>query len=44
MERIGVERTLKSVERADLVIFMIESDGITKEDIEIFSSIKIKNI
>lgn len=42
VERIGVERTLRSVERADLVIFMIESDGITKEDIEIFSSIKNK--
>jgi len=42
VEKIGVERTLKSVERADLVIFMIESDGITKEDIEIFNSIKQK--
>lgn len=42
VEKIGVERTLKSVERADLVLFMVESDGITDEDIEIFNNIKHK--
>ncbi|WAM33859.1 tRNA uridine-5-carboxymethylaminomethyl(34) synthesis GTPase MnmE [Caldicellulosiruptor morganii] len=42
VEKIGVQRTLKSVERADLVIFMVEACKITPEDMEIFENIKHK--
>jgi len=42
VEKIGVERTLKSIERADLVLFMVESSGILQEDLEIFETIKGK--
>ncbi|ADQ05758.1 tRNA modification GTPase TrmE [Caldicellulosiruptor owensensis OL] len=42
VEKIGVERTLKSIERADLVLFMVESSGILQEDLEIFETIKDK--
>lgn len=41
IERIGVEKTKEYIERADLVIFMLDSsETISAEDTEIFSLIK----
>jgi len=43
VEKIGVERTRKSAEKADLVLFMLDiSQGITAEDREIYKLIKDK--
>lgn len=42
VEKIGVKKTLESIERADLVLFMVESSGILQEDLEIFEAIKNK--
>lgn len=42
VEKIGVKKTLESIEKADLVLFMIESSGILQEDLEIFETIKDK--
>lgn len=42
VEKIGVKKTLESIERADLVLFMVESIGILQEDLEIFETIKNK--
>lgn len=43
VEKIGVERTRKSAEKADLVLFMLDiSQGLTEEDLEIYKLIKEK--
>jgi tRNA modification GTPase len=43
VEKIGVERTRKSAEKADLVLFMLDiSQGITAEDRKIYELIKEK--
>lgn len=42
VEKMGVERTLRMVDRADLVLFVIEADKIDDDDIKIFESIKDK--
>ncbi len=43
VEKIGVERTRKSAEKADLVLFMLDiNQGITAEDREIYELIKDK--
>jgi tRNA modification GTPase len=43
VEKIGVERTRKSAEKADLVLFMLDiNQGITEEDREIYKLIKDK--
>jgi tRNA modification GTPase len=43
VEKIGVERTRKSAEKADLVLFMLDiNQGITAEDREIYKLIKDK--
>jgi len=43
VEKIGVERTRKSAEKADLVLFMLDiSQGITAEDRKIYKLIKDK--
>ena len=44
IEKIGVERSRKAVEGADIVLFLLDSsDMITEEDIEIYSNIKVNN-
>ncbi|BCS82467.1 tRNA uridine-5-carboxymethylaminomethyl(34) synthesis GTPase MnmE [Anaerocellum diazotrophicum] len=42
VEKIGVKKTLESIERSDLVLFMVESSGILQDDLEIFEAIKNK--
>jgi len=43
VEKIGVERTRKSAEKSDLVLFMLDiSQGITTEDREIYKLVKDK--
>ncbi len=45
VEKIGVERTRKSAEKADLVLFMLDiNQGITAEDREIYKLIKNKPV
>ena len=43
VEKIGVEKARKEIDRADLIIFVVDSSvSITEEDIDIFKSIKEK--
>ena len=45
VEKIGVERTRKSAEKADLVLFMLDiSQGLTEEDLQIYQLIKDKPV
>src|SRR6056297_1830955 len=45
VEKIGVERTRKSAEKSDLVLFMLDiNQGITAEDREIYKLIKNKPV
>lgn len=45
VEKIGVEKTRKLAEKADLVLFMLDSNqGITAEDKEIYQLIKAKPV
>jgi len=45
VEKIGVERTRKSAEKADLVLFMLDiNQGVTEEDREIYKLIKNKPV
>ncbi|MEZ0537086.1 tRNA uridine-5-carboxymethylaminomethyl(34) synthesis GTPase MnmE [Caldicellulosiruptoraceae bacterium PP1] len=44
VEKIGVERTLRMVERADLVLFVMEADNILEDDIKIFNEVKDKKV
>ncbi len=40
VEKIGIEKSKEAIERADLVIFLLDiASGITREDIEIFEKI-----
>jgi tRNA modification GTPase len=44
VEKIGVERSLKSADEADLVIYVVSSENlITEEDLSILNKIKDKN-
>ena len=45
VEKIGVEKTHKELEAADLIIMMIDAyKGIEKEDVEIFDRVKDKKV
>ncbi len=45
VEKIGVEKSYKAIENADLVLFMLDGTRkISKEDIEIFDKLKNKNV
>ncbi|NLY44293.1 MAG: tRNA uridine-5-carboxymethylaminomethyl(34) synthesis GTPase MnmE [Clostridiaceae bacterium] len=45
VERIGVKRSMESVDRADLILFIIDnSEPLTEEDMNIFTYIKDKKV